>query len=44
MDGDIVAIDLEGFAAQGIPVPLINTGGNCHLDANMVTTPRPRWT
>jgi hydrogenase nickel incorporation protein HypB len=31
MDGDIVAIDLEGFAAQGIPVSLINTGGNCAL-------------
>lgn len=41
MDGDIVAIDLEGFAAQGIPVSLINTGGNCHLDANMVHSALP---
>lgn len=41
MDGDIVAIDLEGFAAQGIPVSLINTGGNCHLDANMVHNALP---
>lgn len=36
MDGDIVELDLEGLKALGIPVSLINTGGNCHLDANMV--------
>ncbi|NDJ76445.1 MAG: hydrogenase nickel incorporation protein HypB [Chloroflexi bacterium] len=36
MDGDIVPIDLEKIAEMGIPVTLINTGGNCHLDANMV--------
>ncbi|NLF74945.1 MAG: hydrogenase nickel incorporation protein HypB [Chloroflexi bacterium] len=36
MDGDIVPIDLEKIADMGIPVSLINTGGNCHLDANMV--------
>lgn len=36
MDGDIVPIDLERIAEMGIPVSLINTGGNCHLDANMV--------
>jgi hydrogenase nickel incorporation protein HypB len=36
MDGDIVPIDLEELAKMGIPVSLINTGGNCHLDANMV--------
>ncbi len=36
MDGDIVPIDLERIADMGIPVSLINTGGNCHLDANMV--------
>jgi hydrogenase nickel incorporation protein HypB len=36
MDGDIVEIDLEDLKAMGIPVSLINTGGNCHLDANMV--------
>lgn len=36
MDGDIVPIDLEELAKMGIPVSLINTGGDCHLDANMV--------
>ena len=36
MDGDIVPIDLEKIAEMGIPVSLINTGGNCHLVANMV--------
>lgn len=36
MDGDIVPIDLEKIAEMGIPVSLLNTGGNCHLDANMV--------
>jgi hydrogenase nickel incorporation protein HypB len=36
MDGDIVPLDLEKIAELGIPVSLINTGGNCHLDANMV--------
>lgn len=36
IDGDIVPIDLEELAKMGLPVSLINTGGNCHLDANMV--------
>jgi hydrogenase nickel incorporation protein HypB len=36
MDGDIVELDLEDLKTLGIPVSLINTGGNCHLDANMV--------
>ena len=36
MDGDVVPLDLEKIADMGIPVSLINTGGNCHLDANMV--------
>jgi hydrogenase nickel incorporation protein HypB len=36
MDGDVVPIDLEELAKMGIPVSLINTGGDCHLDANMV--------
>lgn len=36
MDGDIVEIDLRELAALGLPVSLINTGGQCHLDANMV--------
>ncbi len=41
MDGDIVEIDLEELAAMGIPVSLINTGGQCHLDANMVFSALP---
>jgi hydrogenase nickel incorporation protein HypB len=41
MDGDIVPLDLEKIAAMGIPVSLINTGGNCHLDANMVHSALP---
>ncbi len=36
MDGDIVPLDLEELSKLDIPVSLINTGGNCHLDANMV--------
>ena len=41
MDGDIVEIDLEELKTMGIPVSLINTGGNCHLDANMVNGALP---
>lgn len=41
MDGDIVDIDLRELRQMGIPVSLINTGGNCHLDANMVRTALP---
>jgi len=41
MDGDIVAIDLRELAEMGIPVSLINTGGQCHLDANMVHNALP---
>lgn len=36
MDGDVVPIDVERIAALKVPVSLINTGGDCHLDANMV--------
>lgn len=36
IDGDVVPVDVEKIAAQGIPVELINTGGSCHLDANMM--------
>jgi hydrogenase nickel incorporation protein HypB len=36
MDGDIVDIDLQELRRMGLPVALLNTGGNCHLDANMV--------
>ncbi len=41
MDGDIVEIDLEELSGMGIPVSLINTGGQCHLDANMVFSALP---
>nr|MBN1229471.1 hydrogenase nickel incorporation protein HypB [Anaerolineae bacterium] len=37
VDGDVVPVDVEKIAATGIPVTLINTGGSCHLDANMMT-------
>jgi hydrogenase nickel incorporation protein HypB len=41
IDGDVVPLDLEKIAEMGIPVSLINTGGNCHLDANMVHSALP---
>lgn len=42
VDGDVVPVDVEKIAAQGIPVELINTGGSCHLDANMMAQVLPR--
>jgi hydrogenase nickel incorporation protein HypB len=36
IDGDVVPVDVEKIAAQDIPVVLVNTGGSCHLDANML--------
>lgn len=36
MEGDVVMIDVDRIAQLGVPVTLINTGGDCHLDANMV--------
>jgi hydrogenase nickel incorporation protein HypB len=37
VDGDIeTVIDAERIADLGLPVVQINTGGNCHLDANML--------
>lgn len=37
VDGDIdTTIDAEKIARLGVPVVQINTGGNCHLDANML--------
>jgi hydrogenase nickel incorporation protein HypB len=37
VDGDIeTTIDAERIAELGMPVVQINTGGNCHLDANML--------
>ncbi len=43
MDGDIVDIDLQDFRKMGLPVALLNTGGNCHLDANMVAGALPSF-
>ncbi len=37
VDGDIAStVDAEKVATSGVPVVQINTGGNCHLDANML--------
>jgi hydrogenase nickel incorporation protein HypB len=37
VDGDIeTVLDAERIAALGVPVVQINTGGDCHLDANML--------
>ena len=36
IDGDVVEVDIEKIAAEGIPVELINTGGACHLEARQV--------
>ncbi len=38
VDGDIAtSLDAERIASLGVPVVQINTGGNCHLDANMLS-------
>ncbi|MBN1992039.1 MAG: hydrogenase nickel incorporation protein HypB [Anaerolineae bacterium] len=37
VDGDIeTTLDAERIAELGLPVVQINTGGSCHLDANML--------
>jgi hydrogenase nickel incorporation protein HypB len=37
IEGDIASsIDAEKIDSMGIPVVQINTGGGCHLDANMI--------
>jgi hydrogenase nickel incorporation protein HypB len=37
IEGDLASrIDADLVASHGLPVVQINTGGNCHLDANMV--------
>lgn len=42
IEGDIAsAIDAEKIDRMGIPVVQINTGGGCHLDANMIRTALP---
>jgi hydrogenase nickel incorporation protein HypB len=42
IDGDVVPVDVDKIAARGIQVELINTGGNCHLDANQMVEVLPR--
>lgn len=38
IEGDIVGTDdAERIASLGVPVVQINTGGACHLDANMIS-------
>jgi hydrogenase nickel incorporation protein HypB len=37
IEGDVSSsLDAEAVAKEGVPVIQINTGGGCHLDANMV--------
>jgi hydrogenase nickel incorporation protein HypB len=37
VEGDISSsVDAEAVGKEGVPVIQINTGGSCHLDANMV--------
>jgi hydrogenase nickel incorporation protein HypB len=39
IEGDVSSsLDAEAIGREGIPVVQINTGGGCHLDANMLTT------
>jgi hydrogenase nickel incorporation protein HypB len=38
VEGDVSSsLDAEAVAKEGVPVVQINTGGECHLDANMVS-------
>ena len=38
IEGDISSsLDAEAVAKEGVPVVQINTGGECHLDANMLS-------
>ena len=41
LDGDVSPVDVEKIGKTGIPVELINTGGDCHLDANMLVKALP---
>ncbi|MBN1120127.1 MAG: hydrogenase nickel incorporation protein HypB [Anaerolineae bacterium] len=43
VDGDVVMVDVEKIAAQGIPVELVNTGGDCHLQAHMIANVLPKF-
>lgn len=39
IEGDVAStVDADRVSKQGIPVVQINTGGGCHLDANMTET------
>ena len=39
IEGDVSSsLDAEVIAKKGVPVVQINTGGGCHLDANLVST------
>jgi hydrogenase nickel incorporation protein HypB len=43
VDGDIeTTIDAQRIDALGVPVVQINTGGSCHLDANMLSLALPQ--
>jgi hydrogenase nickel incorporation protein HypB len=43
VDGDIeTTLDAERVDALGVPVVQINTGGACHLDANMLSLALPQ--
>jgi hydrogenase nickel incorporation protein HypB len=42
VEGDVSSsLDAEAVAKEGVPVVQINTGGECHLDANMTSTALP---
>jgi len=42
VEGDVAStIDADRIAQEGVPVVQINTGGGCHLDANMLRTALP---
>jgi hydrogenase nickel incorporation protein HypB len=43
IEGDLASsIDADTIASRGLPVALINTGGNCHLDAPMIRSAMDR--
>ena len=42
IEGDIASsVDAEKVSREGIPAVQINTGGGCHLDANMISDSLP---
>src|SRR4029453_784340 len=44
VEGDLAtSIDAEKAAAAGLPAVQINTGGECHLDAAMLSDTRPTF-